>query len=121
MNTTYTRRINGEINGIKLNSKYDEKEYKEREINSHKQAVEVMLEELKQNVDKEILQGFPWVFDNEILSVKNHDEKNLLPDGSEVDVFSKSGNYLGTGIYNKKSKRFRYGLLFILQRILQYI
>ena len=32
---------------------------------------------LKPNEEKEILQGFPWVFDNEILSVKNHDEKNL--------------------------------------------
>ena len=59
---------------------------------------------LKQNEDKEILQGFPWVFDNEILSVKNVDEKLPLADGSEVDVFSKSGNYLGTGIYNQKSK-----------------
>ena len=59
---------------------------------------------LKPNEEKEILQGFPWVFDNEILSVKNHDEKNLLPDGSEVEVYSKSGNYLGTGIYNHKSK-----------------
>ena len=59
---------------------------------------------LKPNEEKEILQGFPWVFDNEILSVKNHDEKNLLLDGSEVEVYSKSGNYLGTGIYNHKSK-----------------
>ena len=59
---------------------------------------------LKPNEDKEILQGFPWVFDNEILSVKNVDEKLPITDGSEVDVFSKSGNYLGTGIYNQKSK-----------------
>ena len=64
---------------------------------------------LKPNEDKEILQGFPWVFDNEILSVKNVDEKIPLADGSEVDVFSKSGNYLGTGIYNQKSNKYKRG------------
>ena len=59
---------------------------------------------LKQDEEKEILQGFPWVFDNEILSIKNNDENHPIQDGSEVDVFSKSGNFLGTGIYNSKSK-----------------
>ena len=42
---------------------------------------------LKPNEDKEILQGFPWIFDNEILSVKNIDEKLPIADGSEVDDF----------------------------------
>lgn len=65
--------------------------------------------------EKEILQGFPWVFDNEISHVKyRKDEKSewknedlktcSVEDGSAVEVFSKSGNFLGTGIINRKSK-----------------
>lgn len=77
--------------------------------------------------EKEILQGFPWVFDNEISYFKIFDEKkqtylnyNLsekkgagggctlsdipVEDGSVVEVFSKAGGFLGSGIINKKSK-----------------
>lgn len=68
--------------------------------------------------EKEIQQGFPWVFDNEISMVKSdvyndigqHSIEQLpltkctVKDGSEVDVLSKSGQYLGTGIINKHSK-----------------
>ncbi len=65
--------------------------------------------------EKEIQQGYPWVFDNEISHVKyRKDEKSEwkneslkecnVEDGSAVEVFSKSGNFLGTGIINRKSK-----------------
>lgn len=73
---------------------------------------------LKAKEEKEIKQGFPWVFDNEIEIVKRewltetgaHQssleklENTKLEDGSVVEVLSKSGLYLGTGIFNKKSK-----------------
>lgn len=65
--------------------------------------------------EKEIQQGFPWVFDNEISHFKHRaDEKsewkneNLkecsIPDGTAVEVYTKAGGFLGTGILNKKSK-----------------
>ncbi|MCR5494079.1 MAG: class I SAM-dependent rRNA methyltransferase [Treponema sp.] len=65
--------------------------------------------------EKEIQTGFPWVFDNEISYVKyrksEKDEWNqaslsdsTLENGSGVEVFSKAGGFLGTGIYNKNSK-----------------
>ncbi len=64
---------------------------------------------LKPREDEEIRQGFPWVFDNEIAYVKNGTASEQLaectvPDGEVVEVLSKSGQYLGTGIINKKSK-----------------
>ena len=65
--------------------------------------------------EREILQGFPWVFDNEISHFKHRaDEKSewkneslaecSLTDGSAVEVCTKAGGFLGTGILNKKSK-----------------
>ena len=68
---------------------------------------------LNKNEEKEILQGMPWVFDNEISYIKHRksieDEwknENLtdctVPDGEAVEVFSKAGGFLGTGIFNKK-------------------
>ena len=64
--------------------------------------------------EKEIQQGFPWVFDNEIDFIKFQDEKQnaiqasfkecTILDGSIVDVFSKGGIFLGSGVLNKKSK-----------------
>ena len=65
--------------------------------------------------EREILQGFPWVFDNEISHFKHRaDEKSewknetlaecSVPDGSAVEVCTKAGGFLGTGILNKKSK-----------------
>lgn len=70
---------------------------------------------LKAKEEKEILQGFLWAFDNEISHVKyRKDEKSewkneelttcTVEDGAAVELFSKSGNFLGTGIINKKSK-----------------
>ena len=68
--------------------------------------------------ENEIRQGFPLVFDNEIDYIKyeslapggQHKSENqklpdsTVPDGTVVEVLSKAGQYLGTGILNKKSK-----------------
>ena len=70
---------------------------------------------LKNREENEIKQGFPWVFDNEIDSVKFEAtdgsgikqtslEEALVEDGSVVEVFAKSGAFLGTGVLNRKSK-----------------
>ena len=70
---------------------------------------------LKSKEEKEILQGFPWVFDNEISHVKyRNDEKEEwkvlsleecdVENGCAVEVFTKAGGFLGTGIINKNSK-----------------
>ena len=55
--------------------------------------------------EKEIQQGFPWGFDNEISLVDGVPlSETKLDDGSIVDVFSKGGIFLGSGVFNKKSK-----------------
>ena len=65
--------------------------------------------------EKEIQTGFPWVFDNEISHVKyrksEKDEWQQKPlsecavaNGSGVEVFTKAGGFLGTGIINRNSK-----------------
>lgn len=70
---------------------------------------------LKSKEEKEIQQGFPWVFDNEISHIKYRKnetdeweqtslEESKVPDGSGVEVFSKAGGFLGTGIINRNSK-----------------
>ena len=70
---------------------------------------------LKNREEGEIRQGFPWVFDNEIDSVKFNAADGggvrqtalaeaAVDDGSVVEVFSKSGTFLGTGVINRKSK-----------------
>ena len=70
---------------------------------------------LKSKEEKEILQGFPWVFDNEISHFKHrNDEKSewkneelqecSVEDGKIVEVYTKAGGFLGTGVLNKKSK-----------------
>ena len=70
---------------------------------------------LNKNEEKEILQGMPWVFDNEISYIKHRktekeEWKNetvaqcTVPNGEAVEVFSKAGGFLGTGIFNKNSK-----------------
>lgn len=70
---------------------------------------------LKAKEDREISQGFPWVYDNEIYSVKyNSDDGSgvkttsltecQVKDGSVVEVFTNKGGFLGTGIINRKSK-----------------
>lgn len=70
---------------------------------------------LKPKEEREILQGFPWVFDNEIQHVKytasdGSGWKDALlsecsvKDGSGVEIFTKAGGFLGTGIINRTSK-----------------
>lgn len=70
---------------------------------------------LKSNEEKEILQGFPWVFDNEISHFKHRNNEKgewkneellncSVNDGEIIEVYTKSGGFLGTGILNKKSK-----------------
>ena len=70
---------------------------------------------LKAKEEKEIQQGFPWVFDNEISYIKyrksDKDEwlqsplaESDLADGSPVEVYTKAGGFLASGIINKKSK-----------------
>ena len=65
--------------------------------------------------EKEIQTGFPWVFDNEISHVKyRKSEKDewlqkplsecAVANGSGVEVFTKAGGFLGTGIINRNSK-----------------
>ncbi len=65
--------------------------------------------------EKEIQTGFPWVFDNEISHVKfrksEKDEWNqtkledcTVENGTGVEVFTKAGGFLGTGIINRNSK-----------------
>ena len=65
--------------------------------------------------EKEIQTGFPWVFDNEISHVKYRksekdewQQKSLsecaVANGSGVEVFTKAGGFLGTGIINRNSK-----------------
>lgn len=70
---------------------------------------------LKSKEEKEIQQGYPWVFDNEISHIKHRkDEKSewkneelsvtSISDGSVVEVYTKAGGFLGTGVINRKSK-----------------
>ncbi len=70
---------------------------------------------LKQKEEKEILQGFPWAFDNEILYFKHRPneksewkkedfEKCTIPNGSAVELYTNAGGFLGTGILNRNSK-----------------
>ena len=70
---------------------------------------------LNNKEEKEIQQGFPWVFANEISPIKyraaeksewkNESLKNCsVEDGSVIEVYTKAGGFLGTGVINKKSK-----------------
>lgn len=72
---------------------------------------------LNSKEEKEINQGFPWVFDNEISHLKvktfNNDKEEWtnvsfkecsVKPGTPVEVFTKAGGFLGTGIFNKNSK-----------------
>mgnify|MGYP002625602699 CR=1 FL=1 len=70
---------------------------------------------LKSKEENEIKQGFPWVFDNEIESVKEKDSTGnvikktdisslSIPDGQVVELYSHAGTFLGTGVFNKNSK-----------------
>ncbi len=68
---------------------------------------------LKPKEEQEIQQGFPWVFDNEISTVKFEEKSGVkqtsleeckVEDGSVVEVFAHAGGFLGTGVINRKSK-----------------
>ena len=68
---------------------------------------------LKPKEDREISQGFPWVYDNEISTVKFPLEEGMktssleecaVEDGTIVEVYSNAGGFLGSGVINKKSK-----------------
>lgn len=70
---------------------------------------------LKSKEEKEVEQGFPWVYDNEIGSVKYNAEDGSgiktaslaeckVKDGEVVEVFTVAGGFVGTGVINRKSK-----------------
>ena len=70
---------------------------------------------LKSKEENEIKQGFPWIFENEISSVKYRDadgkpvkvqeiNEAKVADGSVVEIYAHAGGFLGTGVYNGKSK-----------------
>ena len=70
---------------------------------------------LKPKEEKEVVHGFPWVFDNEIAYVKyfasdGSGRKDAplseceVSDGSVCEVFTAAGGFIGTGIINRKSK-----------------
>ncbi len=70
---------------------------------------------LKAKEENEVEQGFPWVFDNEIAFVKFEAADGsgwkqtplaecAVEDGSVVEIYTKAGGFLGTGVINKKSK-----------------
>ena len=70
---------------------------------------------LKAKEEKEIAQGFPWVYENEIDAVKYvaHDGSGVktvalsevpAADGTLVEVYARSGTFLGTGVLNRASK-----------------
>lgn len=70
---------------------------------------------LKAKEETEIQQGFPWCFDNEISHIKyrktERDEWQLksleeaeIENGTAIELYTKSGGFLGTGIINKNSK-----------------
>lgn len=68
---------------------------------------------LKAKEENEVEQGYPWVFDNEIASVKYEENGSwkqsslaecAVKDGSGVEIYTKAGGFLGTGVINKTSK-----------------
>ncbi len=68
---------------------------------------------LKSKEENEVEQGYPWVFDNEIAFVKFMENESwkqtpltdcAVKDGSGVEVYTKAGGFLGTGIINRISK-----------------
>ena len=70
---------------------------------------------LKANEEAELELGFPWVYDNEIASVKFEADDGSgvkqtaladcgVADGALVEVFAKGGAFLGSGVINRASK-----------------
>ncbi|MBR6153648.1 MAG: class I SAM-dependent rRNA methyltransferase [Treponema sp.] len=70
---------------------------------------------LKSGEEGEIIQGFPWAYDNEIQSVKWNSKDGSgvkttsltdaeIADGDVVEVYSSKGAFLGSAVINKKSR-----------------
>lgn len=68
---------------------------------------------LKSKEEKELQQGFPWVFDNEIQNIKyveNGSQKTAsyaecpVKDGTIVEVYAAGGAFIASGVLNRKSK-----------------
>lgn len=70
---------------------------------------------LKAKEEVEISQGFPWVYDNEINSVKyfDSDSKSIktsslkdcrVKDGEVVELYTFAGGFLASGVINRTSK-----------------
>lgn len=72
---------------------------------------------LKKGEEREIRQGFLWAFDNEIERVKFFEgsewkdalfaeivSEGKVKDGECVEIFSSAGGFLGSGVFNSKSK-----------------
>lgn len=54
---------------------------------------------VSRKAEQSILSGHPWVYDSEITG-----ENESCENGGLTDLFSRTGDYLGTGFYNRHSK-----------------
>ncbi|ODN30210.1 class I SAM-dependent rRNA methyltransferase [Fervidobacterium thailandense] len=54
---------------------------------------------LKKDIKRRVLNGHPWIYDNEIERIEGD-----LEDGSLVDVFTFAGQFIGRGYINRLSK-----------------
>ena len=54
---------------------------------------------LKKNEEKKILNGFPWIFANEVMKIEGKDKQ-----GSIAEVVSFDGRFIGIGYINHYSK-----------------
>ena len=59
---------------------------------------------LKRGEEKRILQGHPWVYDNEVAQILGPSGPAVLEAGETADVESTGKNYLGRAIVNPASK-----------------
>ena len=59
---------------------------------------------LKRGEEKRILQGHPWVYDNEVAQILGPSGPAVLEAGETADVESAGKNYLGRAIVNPASK-----------------
>lgn len=72
---------------------------------------------MKKGEEREIRHGFLWAFDNEIERVKFFEgsewkdalfaeivSEGKVKDGEYVEIFSSAGGFLGSGVFNSKSK-----------------
>ena len=54
---------------------------------------------LKKNEEKRVLNGYPWIFANEVLKIDGKDRQ-----GSVAEVRSHDGRFVGLGTINHHSK-----------------